>query len=407
MHVCTRYLRGGSERRVADIIAALPEVEHHVIVGEDSDLPRARRELHPAEVSHEPLLVRSVQPGRDALALARMVTYLRSRPVDIVYTHQSKAGAIGRAAAWLAGGPPTVHSLSMANFGPAYGWLEDRVFRLLERTLAARTDAYSVVGTDLARRYEQIRVPADKLRVVRSGVRMPPRDRTAGEARAALAAAYGIPQDRPLIVYLGSLDERKSVLSLPDYLAAVAARTARPPFLLVAGDGPLHQPLQDRLVATGQADDARLLGFVTPVDDLVVGADALVLLSIAEGLPQVLVMAAAAGTPFISYDVDGVAELLALGAAGSAVPLRDVQAAAEATVPHVNRAGTPRPAPPLTLRAALGEWSANAILQGHREVFVAALARRREAAQAPRSRTRLGRDRKPGLATVDGAWVDE
>ncbi len=52
-------------------------------------------------------------------------------------------------------------------------------------------------------------------------------------------------------------------------------------------------------------------------------ADVLALPSSAEGLPQVLVQAARGGLPFVAFDVDGVAELLALGAAGRSVPLGD------------------------------------------------------------------------------------
>jgi glycosyltransferase involved in cell wall biosynthesis len=60
------------------------------------------------------------------------------------------------------------------------------------------------------------------------------------------------------------------------------------------------------------------------------GVDVIVLPSSAEGMPQVLVQAAMVGVPFVAYDVDGVRELVALGAAGAAVPLGDVKALARA-----------------------------------------------------------------------------
>ena len=72
------------------------------------------------------------------------------------------------------------------------------------------------------------------------------------------------------------------------------------------------------------------MGYVTPVDDLVLAVDVVVLLSRAEGLPQVLLQAAVVGTPFVSYDVDGPAELLARGAIGTVVAAGDAVGAAHA-----------------------------------------------------------------------------
>jgi glycosyltransferase involved in cell wall biosynthesis len=370
LHLCTRYLRGGSERRIADVVQALPEVEHHVIVGSESDLHLARVQLPAARVSCERSLVRQLDPVHDLLAVARVARILRRGSFDAVFTHQSKAGAIGRVAARLAGGIPVVHSLSMANFGPGYGRVEDRTFRFIERSLVRSTAAYAVVGRDLARRYEAIGAPRDKLHIVRSGARLPVSDRSKAEARRGLVARYGIPGDRPLILHLGSLDTRKNVLSLPGYLAGVSARSTRRPFLLVAGEGPMRSALDDRFTATGQAGDTRLVGFVSPVDDLVLGADAIVLLSSAEGLPQVLVQAAAARTPFVSYEVDGVAELLALGAEGSIVPPGDLNAAAGATAAYIDQpmictAGVPR--------GTFADWAPDAIARGHRSVLESVL----------------------------------
>lgn len=368
LHVCTRYLRGGSERRLQDIVTALPEVDHDVTVGDESDLGLAREQLAPAAVSLEPDLVRAIAPSRDLRAFVRLVRRLRAGPYDVVYTHQSKAGAVGRAAAWLAGGPPTVHSLSMANVGPGYGRAENVVFHGVERVLASRTAAYAVVGRDLAARFERLGVPADRLHVVRSGVALPyPTARP--EARARLAEQYGVPMDRPLLLSLGSLDRRKNVLSLPDLVLEVGRRTGRRPFLLVAGDGPLQGPLSAALADAGLGRDSLLLGHVSPVDDLVAGADVLVLLSSAEGVPQVLVQAAAVGTPFVAYRVDGVAELFELGSSGTAVDVHDLVGAAAAVADTIHRGRPPSHDPTLAGQRVRDVWSPEAIRRGHRALF--------------------------------------
>jgi len=154
------------------------------------------------------------------------------------------------------------------------------------------------------------------------------------------------------------------VLDLVDLLElSVRARPSHGrPYLVVAGQGPLEGPLRESLRQHGLAGDSALLGFVERPASLIAAADALVLLSRVEGLPQVLVQAAAAGTPFVSYEVDGARELLDLGAVGAVVPTGDLPAAAVA----LDRAlSQDRPAATVDLAS----WSPDAIAEGYRRVL--------------------------------------
>src|SRR3972149_3740198 len=148
----------------------------------------------------------------------------------------------------------------MANSGRGYPRGQSALFRTVESRLARSTAAYAVVGTDLRRRYAEIGVPAEKLHIVRSGVPLPalegPRP-----SRGEVCRALGLPDDRPLILYLGSLEPRKNVLDLPELLGRLVSSTTSPrPYLVVAGDGPLSDPLPQALSAAGPSDDARPLG---------------------------------------------------------------------------------------------------------------------------------------------------
>jgi glycosyltransferase involved in cell wall biosynthesis len=366
LHVATRYLRGGSERRLRDIVHAVPEADHDLVLGSESDVDLAIDQVRPARVIVVPTLVRNPDPRRDLLALRHLTRLIAARHYDLAVTHQSKAGVLARVAAARAG-LPVVHSLSMANFGPGYGRWQSTLFRSIETRLVRRTSAYVVVGTDLARRFRDLGAPDHKLHVVRSGVplTMPP-DRAA--ARAEVCGSLDLPADRPLLVYLGSLEARKNVLSLPTLLRKVLARSSARPFMVVAGEGPLAGALEGMLAAQGLTEDARLVGFVHEPGTLVRAADAVVLLSSAEGVPQVLVQAAAAQTPFVAYDVDGVRELCELGADGSAVPLGDVTAAAAAVARVLEARERSRETAP-----DLGAWSPDTIRAGYRAAIASAL----------------------------------
>ena len=369
VHIATRYLRGGSEGRIRDIVRSFPEADHHLILGPESDLDLARRHLRPRTLTILPVLVREPDLVKDIIALVRLAALLWRSPFDLVVTHQSKAGVLGRMAARVSGGTPVVHSLSMTSFGPGYPGWQDFASRTLEARLARVTTTYAVVGRDLASRYHSIGVPSSKLNVVRSGVRLPSITTLTDAARRRLCEGLGIPGDRPFVLYLGSLEPRKNVLSLPSFLAQlVAFESPDRPFLVVAGEGPLLGELEWRLEAMGLSRDAALLGFVKEPEPLVVMANAIVLLSSAEGISQVLVQAAAAGTPFVAYAVDGTQELLDEGAVGAVVPLGDVGAAARAAFDVLR--GRRGRAPSIDLSG----WDEGEITAGYRRLFASALS---------------------------------
>jgi glycosyltransferase involved in cell wall biosynthesis len=255
----------------------------------------------------------------------------------------------------------------MASFGPGYGRLQSRLFTRIERALGARTAAFCVVGADLAARFAAIGVPRDRLHVVRSGIPLPEQVPTRQEARCRVDARHGTIPGRPLICYVGSLEPRKNPLLLARLLRVLHDRLADPPQLLVLGDGPERQRLVTELDALEVARSAVLAGYVddpAAVHDALRAADVSVLLSEAEGLPQVLVQSAAVGTPFVAFDVEGVREVLALGAEGSAVPLGRLDDVAAAVAAWVSPGAVAVRQPV----ADLSSWSPAAIEASYRAV---------------------------------------
>jgi glycosyltransferase involved in cell wall biosynthesis len=367
LHVCTRYQRGGSERRVQDSIRALPHLRHHLLLGAESDVGLARDQTGAERVWLLPTLVRPLDPVRDVRALGAIRRLLRGGRYAVVVTHQSKAGVLVRTVAATGRRPPVVHSLSMASFGPGYRPLENTLFVRIERALGTRTAGFCVVGSDLAARFVAIGVPADRLHVVRSGVPLPGVLPSREEARRRVDSRYGTPPGRPLLCYVGSLEPRKNPLLLARLLRRLHDRLPEPPVLLVVGDGPERERLVTELAGLGLTGHAVLTGYVADpqgVFDALRASDVSVLLSEAEGLPQVLVQSAAVGTPFVAFDVEGVRELLGLGAVGSAVPLGELDAVVRAVAGWLATSGAARREPVADLSA----WSPESIAAGYRAV---------------------------------------
>ena len=246
---------------------------------------------------------------------------------DVVHAHGLRAGALSALAlAGQHGGPALV--VTLHNAAP-----EGRVARLaygvLERLVAARADLVLTVSADLAAHMRHLGARA----VEHAHVPAPPGPapaRDPAQVRRELGA-----EDRPLVLTVARLAAQKGLpllLNAAGILAAGAGATGDAtrggtrPQLVVAGDGPLHDKLSQRIAR--EHLPVRLLGRRTDVSDLLGAADVFVLPSIWEGQPLVLQEALRAGVPIVATDVGGVRAVV--GDAAVLVPPADPAALARA-----------------------------------------------------------------------------
>ena len=364
LHMATRFLRGGSERDMADAIGALPEEEYEswLLIGPEHD-KRAIEELLPehCRVVVEPSLVREISPSQDARAMLSIRSFIQGRKFDVVHTCQSKVGVLGRLAASMAGTPLILHRLTMANFFESRQVAVTSAFRGAEQLVARWTDAYFVVGTDLMQRYLRAGIAeARRFHVVRSAIDLERFEAARNLDRQEARRRLSLPPDENIVAYIGALEERKGVGQLPAYLESLRAIAPGGLRLVIAGDGPLRDCLERDFARRGLSAAVTFLGFTREVPAAMAAADCVVLLSEAEGLPQVLVQAAAVGRPFVAYPVDGPRELLRKGATGSIV--RDSREAAWATLAHFES-----PAPQCHIE--LNDWSPATVRSAYRGIF--------------------------------------
>lgn len=362
VHVITRFARGGSERRLLDALSV--PGRHHVIAGGDSDDGQLEVLAGRCELTCLPHLVRPVRPHHDALTFAELVRTFRTLRPDVVHTHQSKAGLLGRAAAAATGVPVTYHSASMASFGDGFSPVESRAYQLAERFSSRWVDRYLVVGSDLCSRLAVAGIPSSRMTVVRSSIDVAAFPPGGWVERLAAREALDVAADAAVVAFVGSLEPRKGVETLPRLLADLG----RPITLLVAGDGPLRSALE---TSPPRPDiDLRVLGHVDGVASVLHAADVLVLPSTAEGLPQVLVQAAMCGTPFVAYDVDGAREMIALGARGRTARLGDEAALGRAIAAELDD----DEARPVLDRSTWCEWHRDLVSQRYADIYDGDLA---------------------------------
>ena len=307
-HVVTRLGRGGTDNNVLHFVDWQRRHGHdpRLVVGEDSETTWVPSWL-PVEVL--PRLVREPEPVADLQALRSLRRLLARDAPDVVHTHQSKAGIVGRLAA-VGRDALVVHTVHMASFGPSYG-RSSGAFRVGERVCARVTDLIVTVGEDLRRRYLQSGIgrPGQYL-VVRSPVRLDAflavRGLDAAD-RGRIREAVGVPAATPVLLSVGFLEGRKRHdLVLERLRPLLASGRAH---LVVAGDGDRRPGLERLAKEIGVGEAVRFLGHVDHVEELFAVADLLVHTSAVEGVPQVVLQALAAGVPVVATETEGLSEV--------------------------------------------------------------------------------------------------
>jgi glycosyltransferase involved in cell wall biosynthesis len=266
-------------------------------------------------------LRRPVHPLLDGLALRDLTQAIRSVHPDLVHTHSSKAGFLGRLAARRAGVPRTVHTPHGHVFHGYFARAATRLFIALERIAAPWTDRIITLSRAEAQDH------------LRHGIGRPAQFVTipSGVDLTAVRAARPTPliSERPVVAAVARLVPVKGFQYLIDAAPEVLRRCPQARFLIV-GDGELRPGLERRVRAAALADRITFAGFREDVASVMAAADLVVLPSINEGMGRVLVMAMALGKPIVATHVGGVAELLGEGESGVLVPPRDAPALAQA-----------------------------------------------------------------------------
>jgi len=326
VHIVTRLDYGGAQQNTLYTVAQLDRkhFEPVLICGEGGYLdPQARAlEQDGLRLRFLPDLVRPVHPLRDLIALLQLHRMLVEESPHAVHTHSSKAGILGRLAAWMAGVPVILHTFHGFGFHermrPAVRVLLAAVERLAAR-VCTRLIFVSNENMDYARRY-RLGSPESYV-LIRSGVRLkelPFRLRDRGGKKASL----GCPPDAPLVLGVGNLKPQKNAGDFVRTAAAIVRRVPEARFIFV-GDGPQRAALLEAAAQAGLGDRLAFVGWRRDVPELLAAADVFLLTSLWEGLPRSLVEAMGSGLPCACYAVDGVRDLIRDGENAFSAPAGD------------------------------------------------------------------------------------
>lgn len=274
------------------------------------------------EVVPLPGLSRELSPFHDAVAVVRLARLIRRLRPHIVHTHTAKAGAVGRAAALLAGGPRrpvVVHTFHGHVLRGYFGRAGTLLFRAIETVLARFSDALVAVSPQVRDDLVAIGVaPADRFTVVRLGIELEPRVHC-DEDPVEIRRGIGLPPSRFVVGWFGRMTAVKRTNDLLDALTGLLERGIDATLLLV-GDGVDRARLEQLAHERGLARHLLFLGYQEDVARWYAICDAVVLTSANEGTPVTVIEALAAGRPVVATDVGGVSDVVEEGVSGFLVP---------------------------------------------------------------------------------------
>ena len=331
-HVITRLIVGGAqENTVASVLGLRRKAGLEVdLISGPTTGPEGSLESSfsacPGALRLARNLVRPVHPWHDALALIELTRLLRERRPDLVHTHSGKAGVLGRLAARRAGVPIIVHTIHGPSFGPFQGALSNAAFTAAERLAARVTTHFVTVSDAMTRQYLAANIgrPGQYTRIF-SGFPLEPflQARNRAEVRTRL----GLASDDFVVGKIARLTELKGHDDLFSAAPELVRHCPRLKFLLV-GDGPWRGRFEQTIRQLGLQRHFIFTGLVPPesIPELVGVMDALVHLSLREGLPRALPQALAAGKPVIATNCDGASEICLDDETGFLIPPRDASA---------------------------------------------------------------------------------
>jgi len=339
VHVITRLELGGAQQNT------LYCAEHHdraqfeveLIAGAGGVLDDEARGIPDVEVRLVPWLHHAISPRQDLLAIDRLRRRFVEARVDVVHTHSSKAGLLGRIAAALAGVPVVVHTVHGWSFNTTQRAPRRLLYVGLERLAARKTHVLVAVSRrNLEDGLELGIGRPEQYELLRSGIDVES-FRAAGVDRDAVRAGLGFGPGHLVVGGVACLKPQKAPL---DFVRAAAEAHAREPRLrfFIAGDGELRAEVEAEIARCGLGGIVQLLGWRRDVPQLLAAMDAFLLTSLHEGLPRAVLQAMAAGVPVVATDVDGTPEVVEPGVTGWLVPPARPAAAARAVLAAVSDA---------------------------------------------------------------------
>ncbi len=319
-HMIDGLTFGGAETLLRDLASGLEDRGYRITVGYSTPGPFVQ------ELANKNLkLIRISRFGLvDPFFMMKMIKLWRADPPQVVHTHLFKSDFHGRLAARLAGVPVVVSTLHNNDT-----WANNRLMGRLYGATAMWADRLIAVSPEVKEFHRsKTGVPEEKILVINNGVNVCAFSGYDEQAKQ-IRVEFGIAESAPLFGIVGRLKPQKNVAMFLLAAAEIIKLQPEARFLIV-GDGPLQSDLELQTKNLGISSSVFFAGMRKDVPAILNALDVLVLSSLWEGLPVILLEAMAASLPVVSTTVDGVVGVVQPDVTTLLVPTSDHKALANA-----------------------------------------------------------------------------
>lgn len=339
LRILNRFNLGGPTYNASQLTKHLePDFETLLIGG-----PNEKDEhdsLHiPNSLGIEPVIIdsmrRSMNLVLDRAAYRDIKKIIKEFNPHIVHTHASKAGAVGRSAAFSMKVPVIVHTYHGHVFEAYFNGLISSVYKSIERNLARKTDAIIALSerqkADLTSRFRVCE--KDQVHVIANGFDLAKFQEDKEIKRAQFREKYKLRNDEFAIGIIGRMVPVKNHAMFVDVVERVSKLHRGKVRYFIVGDGETSDEIrrlfiQKNIAVNDTTDPDTMVHFTSwqkQVDEIMAGLDILVLTSLNEGTPVCLIEAQAANCPVVSTDVGGIRDIVIDGKTALLSPSQDVE----------------------------------------------------------------------------------
>lgn len=336
LHIITRLDKGGSAQNTLLTVSRLNKERFNVtlISGNTNDPDKeiansiAQKNLNYILI---PELAREIGLFKDIKAFWKIYHFVKGKEFDIVHTHSSKAGILGRWAAKLAGVKMIVHTPHGHIFYGYFNWFKTKIFIYLEKITSLITDRIITLTQRGKEEHVKYRIAKpSKFVPIYSGIEIekftnPQIDIIREKER------LNIPLDVPVIGTVTRLEPVKGnqyfIASLPHIIKIFPALK-----IFIVGDGKEKAKLECYVKELGLLENVIFMGLSKDIRGILSTFDIFVLSSLNEGMGRCLLEAQALGVPVVATKVGGTPDIVRDGVTGILVPPRNPEALAEAII---------------------------------------------------------------------------
>jgi glycosyltransferase involved in cell wall biosynthesis len=332
VHVITKLELGGAQGNTIYTVSNLNRslFDVHLIAGPGGLLDDEVQNLKDVTVHFCGDLSRPIRPVADYHAYTRLRQLIRDLHPDIVHTHSSKAGVLGRLSAAAEHVPVIIHTYHGFGF---HRYQNPGVFRLyvaFEREACRRSHHLIFVSKENQKWAEELDlIQKCSTSLIRSGVEVEPLLKA--KRSQELREEWGVPRNGKAIGMIACLKPQKDPLTFVDAADRASRKFLNSKFLLI-GDGELADAVARRAKKMRYPENFLHVGWTRDIPTALASLDLMVLTSLWEGLPRVIPEATIAGVPVIASNIDGNREIISEGHNGVLAEPRNAQDFAEKIV---------------------------------------------------------------------------